>query len=239
MSDALALYVPDRHSALSGVFGNHDPAVCALGHGAWALELSGEPQQASRQSAEALALARRLGHRFSEAHALLYAARLHQFRGEWQTTRDRAEAAAALAREQGFVQLQAWAAVSAGWALADSGEVAKGLATLREGMETLRTLGSEDFRTYFLSLLATTLARAGETGGALEVIGEALNAAERSGERFYTAELHRQHGELLLAAGHDRVAAARCFERAAEIARQQGAHALADRALRALDASRM
>ena len=239
VSDALALYVPDRHSALSGVFGNHDPAVCALGHGAWALELSGEPQQASRQSAEALALARRLGHRFSEAHALLYAARLHQFRGEWQTTRDRAEAAAALAREQGFVQLQAWAAVSAGWALADSGEVAKGLATLREGMETLRTLGSEDFRTYFLSLLATTLARAGETGGALEVIGEALNAAERSGERFYTAELHRQHGELLLAAGHDRVAAARCFERAAEIARQQGAHALADRALRALDASRM
>jgi len=239
VSDALALYIPDRHTALSGVFGNHDPAVCALGHGAWALELSGEPQQASRQSAEALALARRLGHRFSEAHALLYAARLHQFRGEWQTTLDRAEAAAALAREQGFVQLQAWAAVSAGWALAESGEVAKGLATLREGTATLRTLGSEDFRTYFLSLLATTLARAGETDGALEVIGEALNAAERSGERFYTAELHRQHGELILAAGHDRVAAVRCFESAADIARQQGAHALADRALRALDASRV
>ncbi len=136
VSDALALYVPDRHGALAALFGNHDPAVCALGHSPWALELSGEPLRASRQSAEALALARRLGHRFSEAHALLYAARLYQFRGAWQTTRDRAEAAAALAREQGFAQLEAWAAVSGGLALAESGEVAEGIATLREGMET-------------------------------------------------------------------------------------------------------
>src|SRR5262249_53483612 len=159
-------------------------------------------------------------HRFSEAHALLYAARLHQFRGDWRTTRDRADEAAALACEQGFVQLQAWAAVSGGWALAESDKVGEGLATLREGMQTLQTLGSEDFRTYFLSLLAATLGKAGENGAALEAVEEALGAAERSGERFYMAELHRQRGELLLARGQDD-ASARCFDTAADIAQRQ------------------
>jgi predicted ATPase len=237
-SEALALYDADRHATLAAVYGNHDPAVCALGHAAWALELSGEPEEASRRSAEALSLARRLGHRFSEAHALLYAARLHQFRGDWETTRDRAEEAAVLAREQGFAQLQAWAAVSGGWAVAESGEAVKGLATLREGVQTLQALGSEEFGTYFLSLLAATLASAGEIGAAVEAVTKAVAAADRSGERFYLAELHRQHGELLLNIGQDRAAATRCFETAAGLARQQGAHGLERRALRSGESSR-
>jgi predicted ATPase/DNA-binding winged helix-turn-helix (wHTH) protein len=237
VGQALALYDPDRHMSLAAVYGNHDPAVCALGHGAWALELSGEPEQASRQSADAVALAQRLGHPFSEAHALLYAARLHQFRGDWRTTRDHAEAAAVLARERGFVQLQAWAAVTGGWALAEAGEVAEGLARMRDGVAAIRALGSEDFKTYFLGLLAATLAKAGEAGAALDVITEALGAAERSGERFYTAELHRQKGELLRATGHDLAGVARCFEAAVEIARHQRAWALERRALRGLQAA--
>ena len=39
-------------------------------HGAWALELLGESAAAARQSEDAMALARRLDHPFSEAHAL-------------------------------------------------------------------------------------------------------------------------------------------------------------------------
>ena len=59
-----------------------------------------------------------------------------------------------LAREQGFVQLQAWAAVTGGWALAEAGDVAEGLARTRDGVAAIRALGSEDFKTYFLGLLA-------------------------------------------------------------------------------------
>ena len=231
---AVGLYDPDRHAALAAVYGNHDPAVCALGHGAWALELSGEPEQASRQSEAAVALARTLGHPFSEAHALLYGARLHQFRGDWRTTRDRAEAAAVLAREQGFVQLQAWAAMTGGWALAEAGEIEEGLATMRDGVAAIRALGSEEFKTYFLGLLAETLANAGQPGAALDVTAEALAAVERSGERFYAAELHRLRGELLLATGHDPAGVTGCFETALEIARHQRALALERRALRSL-----
>jgi predicted ATPase len=231
---AVGLYDQQRHASLAAVYGNHDPAVCALGHGAWALELSGEPEQASRQSEEALARARALGHPFSEAHALLYGARLHQFRGDWRTTRDRAEAAASLARERGFVQLQAWAAMTGGWARAEAGDIEEGLATMRDGIAAIRALGSEEFTTYFLGLLAGTLANAGQPAAALEAVAEALAAVERSGERFYAAELHRLRGELLLATGHHRGEAVACFETALEVARHQGALALERRALRSL-----
>lgn len=142
-----------------------------------------------------------------------------------------------LARERGFVQLQAWAAVSGGWALAEAGAIRDGLARMREGMEAIRALGSEDFKTYFLGLLAATLAKGGETAAALDVVTEALGAVERGGERFYAAELHRQKGELLLATGHDLAGVARCFETAVEIARHQRAWALERRALQSLDSA--
>jgi predicted ATPase len=231
---AMGLYDPDRHASLAAVYGNHDPAVCALGHEAWALELCGEPEQASWQSDAAVALAQALGHAFSESHALLYGARLYQFRGDWRTTRDRAEAAAVLARERGFVQLQAWAAMTGGWALAEGGRIQEGLATMRDGVAAIRALGSQEFTPYFLGLLAETLVKAGQPEAAHEVVAEALAAGERSGERFYAAELHRLRGELLLATGHDRASVAGCFETALEIARHQRALALERRALRSL-----
>ena len=230
VGQALALYDADRDASLAAVYGNHDPAVCGLGHGAWALELCGEPDHASRMSAEAVARARSLGHPFSEAHALLYAARLAQFRGDWQATRQRAEAAATLAAERGFVQLEAWAAMTIGWALAESGEIAEGVARVRGGVAAIARLGSEDFKTYFLGLLAATLAKAGETAAALDAVTDALALVQRSGERFYASELHRHKGNLLLASGDDRADASRCFETAVEIARQQGARALERRA---------
>jgi predicted ATPase len=232
---AVALYDPRRHASLAAVYGNHDPGVCALGHGAWAAELSGEPEEASRQGEDALALARTLGHRFSEAHALLYGARLHQFRGDWRATRDRAEAAGALAHEYGFVQLQAWAAVTGGWARAAAGEIDDGLATMRDGIAALRALGSEDFKTYFLGLLAEGLAAAGQPQAALDVAAEALAAVQTSGERFYAAELHRLRGEVLVAAGGGHAEVAKEFETALAIARRQGARALERRARRSLE----
>jgi hypothetical protein len=58
---------------------------------------------------------------------------------------------------------------------------------------------------------------------------------ERSGERFYAAELHRQRGELLLASGPDVAGATRSFETAARIARDQRATALERRVLQGLE----
>jgi predicted ATPase/DNA-binding winged helix-turn-helix (wHTH) protein len=218
-----SLYVADRHAVLAPVYGNHDPGVCALAHGAWALGLLGEPEAAFRAAADAIALARTVGHRFSEAHALLYAARLSQLHGDWSTSRARAETARGLAREGGFVQLVAWADVMRGWALVQAGDGEPGLAAVRDGMATITASESKDFVTYFLGLLAESLARAGEVESALDVVTEALTVAATCGERFYEAELHRLKGELLQDSGAEPARSQECFTTALAIARRQRA----------------
>ena len=124
--------------------------------------------------------------------------------------------------------------MTSGWAQAEAGNIDEGLARMRDGVAAIRALGSEEFRTYFLGLLAETLANAGQSGPALDVVAEALAAVERTGERFYAAELHRLRGELLLATGHGAAEIAGSLQAALEIARCQGALALERRALRSL-----
>ena len=114
--------------------------------------------------------------------------------------------------------------------------MAGGLAGARDGVAAMGALGSEDFKTYFLGLLAATL-RKGRPERAPPSTSSPRPSSPWSGrgERFYAAELHRQKGELLLAAGGDRGAAARCFETAVQMARRQRALALERRALQSFD----
>lgn len=198
------------------------------------IELLGETESAIRHTQAAIALARTIGHRFSEAHALLYAGRVHQLRGDWRTTLECAEEAGALASKGEFVQLVAWANVMRGWALVDAGEIDVGMAAMHNGIAAIGALGSKDFLAYFLSLMAESLAQVGRNEDALGVVTEALAVVEASGERFYVAELHRLRGELRLAAGHDRAEVAECFRTALDIARRQVARTLEHRALASL-----
>ena len=59
-----------------------------------------------------------------------------------------------------------------------------------------------------------------------EAAAEALAVAQRTGERFYEAEILRITGELLLAAGVARAEADEAFRSAIMIARNQGASML-------------
>jgi predicted ATPase len=225
------LYVVDQHASLAAVYGNHDPGVCALAHGAFALGLLGDPESAARAGAEAVALARMVGHHFSQAHALLFAARVHQLRGDWRATREHAESARALARDSGFIQLVAWADVMRGWALAQAGRGDEGTEAARTGIAAITASGSRDFVTYFLGLLAETLGRAGRAQHALTVVTDALEVVERCGERFYEAELHRLKGELTREGGGDPGRVRESFRTGLAVARRQGARALERRIL--------
>ena len=65
--------------------------------------------------------------------------------------------------------------MTGGWALAEAARSRGGLRGARDGIAAMAALGSEDFKTYFLGLLAAILAKDGETGAALDVIAEALS----------------------------------------------------------------
>jgi predicted ATPase len=101
LEQSLALYDPQQHSTLAFLYGS-DPGVICLAYTAFALWCLGYPGQALQSIHEALTLAQRLAHSHSLAFALTWAAILHWLRREGQATKEQAEAAIALATEQGF-----------------------------------------------------------------------------------------------------------------------------------------
>jgi predicted ATPase len=221
----MALYDPQQHRSHAFVYGNQDPEVYCLAHLSETLWHLGYPDQALQRSQQALTLAQVLGHPFSLATALNYAAPLHDFRREARGTQERAEALRALAQEQGFAYRLAQAMFKLGLAAVAQGQVAEGLAQMRQGMAASRATGAELGLPHRLGRLAEAQGEAGQPAEGLAVLAEALATAERTGDRRSDAELYRLKGELLLqrARQGDGVEAEACFHQALAIARHQQA----------------
>jgi predicted ATPase len=104
--------------------------------------------------------------------------------------------------------------------------VVEGIAQLREGFATWRTLGGEQVPAWpwFLTLLAEAYGQAEQIDKRLRALEEALEAVQTKEERLYEAEVYRLQGELLLRqAIPDTAQAETCFEQALAIARRQQA----------------
>jgi predicted ATPase len=190
------------------------------------LGLLGHADQALARSRDAIAVAERNANPHSVVYAQFYAGMIYQRRREWRATLARAEAALALAAEQGFYLWSACATSLRGWALAEGGSRAEGIAQMHQGLEALQAIGSKLGRPTFLMFLGEQLAREGRAEEGLAAVAEALELGKSTGERLYEAELHRLRGELLLlraAAGAPPAEAEACFRRAIDVARRQSA----------------
>jgi predicted ATPase len=130
-----------------------------------------------------------------------------------------------------------------GWAIAVQEHSTEGLVQIRQGLDTYRATGAEFQRPHFLTMLAEASGLLGQPEGGLAALEEALNLVEKTGERYYEAELHRQRGELLLlraAKSHpdqssrEQHEAEMCFQHALDVARQQQAKSLELRAAMSL-----
>jgi predicted ATPase len=86
------------------------------------------------------------------------------------------------------------------WALAEQGQVEEGMSQIRQGLVTHQAAGAGIFHSYFLALLVEVYGKAGQADEGLATLTEALTVVDRSGERFYEAELYRLNGELTLQA---------------------------------------
>ena len=75
---------------------------------------------------------------------------------------------------------------------------------------------------HYRALLATSLEIAGETGEAVALLQDALQNVERTGERWFEAELNRHKGELVLRQGHSELAEG-LYRKALSIAQEQQA----------------
>jgi predicted ATPase/class 3 adenylate cyclase len=234
LEQGMALYNLQQHRSHAFLYG-YDSGVHGLAFEALALWYLGYPDQALRRIHDALTLAQELSHPFSLALALDFADWLHQLRREGQAVQERAAALMALATDQGFPFWDACGTIHRGWALAEQGQSAEGIAQMCQGIAAYRATGAELQRPYYLALLAEVYGKAGQADEGLRVLAEALTAVHTGGERHHKAELYRLKGELLLTQDvPDAQEAESCFRQAVDVARQQQAKSFELRAAMSL-----
>ena len=200
------------------------------------LWLLGYPEQALARVHEALALAHALSHPFSLAYARCWAAVVSQFRRDVPAVHEHAEAAVALATEQGFPLWAAMGTILRGWALAMQGQGEEGMAQVRQGIAAWRATGAAVTRPILVHLAGGRLCPPGphRTDG-LQALAEAHTLVEQHEERWWEAEVYRLRGVLLLRqTGTQQEEAEACLQRALDVARRQEAKSLELRAAMSL-----
>jgi predicted ATPase/class 3 adenylate cyclase len=198
------------------------PSVQRMAFLAQLLLCTGYPDQALQRSHEAIGSARELRHPHSLACSMYFAIRLHLLRGETREADELAEAAFALSTKHGFTLWTALIVFMQGWSLCQQGRVTDGVARMRTGHDDALATGYKAARTMYCSLFAEAYGRIGQLSEGWQMLSEALDAAEQSGQRYYEAETYRFRGELHLREADVQHAEA-SFERAIDIARHQQA----------------
>jgi predicted ATPase len=207
LQQSIALYDPQQHHALAFLYSGVDPGMASLSIAAWALWMLGYPDQALQRSRDAVTLARKLSHPHSLAFALVFATEFHQFRRERQAAQEQAEALITLATEQGWPYWPERVTITRGWALAEQGQGEEGITQIRQGLSAYRARGAELYQSHFLAMLAEEYRQVGQTAEGLAAVAEALDWAQRTGGRYYEAELYWLYGELSLRIGEAETAA--------------------------------
>jgi predicted ATPase len=85
-----------------------------------------------------------------------------------------------------------------GWALAEQNRVDEGIAQTQQGLEALQATGAVLDLPRYLALRAESYGRRGQMTEGRKVLAEALAIVNRTGERYWEAELYRLQGELTL-----------------------------------------
>jgi class 3 adenylate cyclase/tetratricopeptide (TPR) repeat protein len=221
LDEVLALCDPISHGSLVHQAGNY-PHVGSRAYLGNVLYCLGFPDQALELSNAAIAAARRLAHPPSLAASLAISARLLSLVGDNRALGERADQLIALTTEQSFPFWRAQGAIYRGWVKVKNGDATEGISLLRSGSTAFRGTGAEMSMPHFVGLLARACAIAGQVEEALALSDDALQIAERTGERWFSAELNRHKGQLLLRQGHTE-AAEELYRKALSIAAEQEA----------------
>jgi len=220
LEQALAVYDEERdhHPTPRFVF---EDRVVAMGWLALVLWPLGEVDQAARLLDGALSLAQQSGHFPTIAWVNAYKCRFAGICRQPDSARPHAEELLGLAHEHGLPMRRADGSFYCGWAQWCAGD-ADGEAGMRKGLALWNEMDFRLFAPLTETLLAEREAEAGRVEAGLATLDAQLAAIEKTGQRWFHAEVHRVRGELLLKLPRADIAAAEsAFRRAIEIARSQ------------------
>jgi predicted ATPase len=221
LEQVLAHNDPISHRALVHQAGFHPQVVsqAVLGNVLFCLGFS---DQALARSSAAIAEARRLAHPPSLAVSLAIGARVLALVGDNAVLSEWVDQLVALATEQGFPHWGAQGTIYLGWAKVKNSDVTEGMSLLRSGSTAYRTTGAQVNMPYQIALVAAACEIEGQIVEALALLDDASQIVERTGERWFAAELNRHKGRLLLRQGHS-TAAEELYRKALSIAEEQEA----------------
>jgi hypothetical protein len=140
--------------------------------------MHGYPDRSLEELRAAVRSAETLGHPYTLAQTLCFAALVHIFRHEPSAAADCAERALRICEEQRIAQWQAFALCADGWALAVSGESEKGLAQIGQGVDGY-SLGANQH--VLLALQADAQLAISKPEAALTSVIAGLKAVEKGG----------------------------------------------------------
>jgi len=222
LKQVIAFYDPRQHSRLAFIYGQ-DPGVISRSFSAWILWYLGYPEQALKQSREALALAEKLSHPLSLALARGLASLLYVFCRNARKAEQSAMPCISLSEKRGFKYWLGSGKISYGWALVQQGKTQSGITQIEQGIKDYQASGATLGYPSHLAVLAEAYTKAGQVKKGLARLDEALKIARKNNEAYYEAELHRLKGELLLMQKGAENKAEENFLKAIEVARQQKA----------------
>jgi class 3 adenylate cyclase/predicted ATPase len=219
--EALALYDPISHHSLAHQTGSH-PQVVARAYLGFVILCLGLPDQALTRTSAAIAEARTLAHPPTLASSLMVGAMLLSLVGDNRALNERADELVAVAVEQGVPWWHTVGTVYRGWVRVKDGDVAEGISLMHHGLTAYRATGAEMWIPYHTALRAKACEIAGQIEESLALLDDALQLSQRTGERWFAAELDRHKGQLLLRQGNTD-AAEELYRTALGIAQEQGA----------------
>ena len=193
---ALARFEPGRDDDLAVRF-PPDPGAAAMIYLAFASWALGEFGQAASLIGRMRTRVEGLSHATTLAHATALTAFFALMRGDRSQAGTSVSELAQIVRDHELPLFRAIGEFLVGWADAEGGSLAEGLAAMRRGVENLREQNAVVFDGIIKIALAEAEARAGDPERALAVLDEALATCERTSGRAFEAELHRARGDIL------------------------------------------
>jgi class 3 adenylate cyclase/tetratricopeptide (TPR) repeat protein len=229
IESGVALYDRERHGSYALLYGGHDPGVCCryyLAASQWAL---GYPEQALASVYEASRLAETLGHALTSTNALWFTTYVHYQRGDRPAAVATAERARALIEAHGF---SPWTTDTALLLHASRGGP-HDVELLNDLRRQMAPAQNSAWRRVLSGCILASLYGEGEAPEkGLEVLA---SLGDPEGGGYYGSEIARLEGELRRRlAPHIPEDAARCFERALEMARRWDAKSFELRAATSL-----
>jgi adenylate cyclase len=163
------------------------------------------------------------------------AAFFSQLRRDVLAVHEHAEAAIALATEQGFPLWVAWGTILRGWVQAMQGQGEESVAQVCQGITAYRATGAALLVPYYYTLLGDISAHLGRTAEGLQALVEAHTLMEQHEERWWEAEVYHLRGILLQRQpGTPQEETETWLQRALDVARRQQAKSLELRAAMSL-----